>query len=126
MYSNIPFVGTCCPVYRPSNESQLPGDLNGKRICVFCRQFLESAQTFLTNGISLLHVKTGIGPSSVTLKLSEDFNYLEIHMGTLPIERIALDTIDDIRMGMGCMSNIVESGVDPLKSFHIRGEFVCL
>lgn len=56
------------------------------------------------------------------MKLSEDFNFLELCLGTLPIERIGLDTIDDIRMGMGCMSNIVESGVDPLKSFHIRGE----
>eukprot|EP00800_Vazella_pourtalesii_P023841 TRINITY_DN9880_c0_g1_i4.p1 TRINITY_DN9880_c0_g1~~TRINITY_DN9880_c0_g1_i4.p1 ORF type:complete len:191 (+),score=39.36 TRINITY_DN9880_c0_g1_i4:580-1152(+) len=54
------------------------------------------------------------------MKLSEDFNFLELCLGTLPIERIGLDTIDDIRMGMGCMSNIVESGVDPLKSFHIR------
>ena len=65
----------------------------------------------------------GIGPSSIIIKLSEDFNYLELCVGTLLIERIGLDTIDDIRMGMGCMSNIVESGVDPLKSFHIRGEF---
>ncbi|KAI6646786.1 Crossover junction endonuclease EME1 [Oopsacas minuta] len=112
--------GACCPVYRPGNESQLPGDLAGKRVCRFCKQFLESAQSFLTNGIALLHIKMGIGPSTITLRLSEDFNYLELSVAGMPIERIGLDTIDDIRMGMGCMSNIVESGVDPLKSLHIR------
>ena len=44
-------------------------------------------------------------------------------MGGEVIERIGLETIDDIRMGMGCMSNIVQSGVDPLSSLHIRGEY---
>ena len=71
----------------------------------------------------MLYVKTGVGPSSIILQLSEDFNFLELVTGGEVVERIGLDTIDDIRMGMGCMSNIVESGVDPLKSLHIRGEY---